>query len=84
MVIGLDVPVDVLPPGFEVTVYETMGLPPLEAGGVKMTIACAFPAIAATPVGAPGTVITSTGVTPLDGLEAGPIPTALVALTVKV
>jgi hypothetical protein len=55
-VIGLAVPVAVWPPEDEVTVYEVIGLPPLEAGGVKLTVACAFPATAVTLVGAPGTV----------------------------
>ena len=43
-------------PGFEVTVYNVIGLPPLETGGVKLTVACALPAFAVTPPGAPGTV----------------------------
>ena len=50
-VIGLAVPVAVLPPGDEVTVYEVIGLPPLEAGGLKLTVACAFPAVAVTSSG---------------------------------
>ena len=29
--------------------------PPLDAGAVKVTLACAFPAVAAPMVGAPGT-----------------------------
>src|SRR5690348_1412515 len=33
-----------------------MLLPPLEPGGVHETVACESPAVAATPVGAPGTV----------------------------
>jgi len=58
-----------------------MGLPPFEAGGVKLTVAWALPAVAVPIVGAPGTVA---GVTLLEGLEAGPVPIALVAFTVKV
>ena len=58
-----------------------MGLPPSEAGVVKLTVALALPAFAVTPVGAPGTVA---GVTALEGLDAGPVPTALVAFTVNV
>ena len=58
-----------------------MGLPPFEAGGVKLTVACALPAVAVTFVGAPGTV---TGVTWLEGADAGPVPIALVAVTVNV
>ena len=55
--------------------------PPLLAGGAKLTFACALPAVAVPIVGAPGTVA---GVTEFDGAEAGPGPTALVAVTVKV
>ena len=80
-VMGLDAPVAVMLPGLEVTVYEVMGLPPFEAGGVKLTVACALPAVAVPMVGAPGTVA---GVTLFEGLEAGPVPIALVAFTVKV
>jgi hypothetical protein len=81
IVIGLATPVAVMPPGFDVTVYEVMALPPFDAGGAKLTVACEFPAVTVTPVGAPGTVA---GVTLLDGVDAGPVPTALVAFTVKV
>ena len=80
-VMGLDVPVAVLPPGFAVTLYEIMGLPPSEVGGVKVTVAWAFPAVAVPIVGAPGTVA---GVTLFEGLDEGPVPTPLVAVTVKV
>ncbi len=55
--------------------------PPLEAGALKVMFAVVLPGVAETPVGAPGTV---TGVTGLDAVEAGPVPTALVAFTVKV
>jgi len=55
--------------------------PPVLAGGEKLTFACALPALAVPMVGAPGTV---PGVTEFDGAEAGPVPTALVAVTVKV
>ena len=57
-----------------------IALPPL-AGADQLTAADALPATADTPVGAPGTVA---GVTALDPGEAGPVPTALVAATVKV
>ena len=80
-VIGLDDPVAVMPPGFDFTVYDRIGLPPSDAGGVKLTVACALPAVAVTPVGAPGTVA---GVTLLDGADAGPVPNAFVAVTVNV
>jgi hypothetical protein len=39
-VIGLDAPVAVMLPGLEVTVYDVIALPPFEAGGVKLTVAC--------------------------------------------
>jgi hypothetical protein len=58
-----------------------MALPPFEAGAVKLTVACALPAVAVTFVGAPGTPI---GVTLLEGLDAGPVPTELAAVTVNV
>ena len=58
-----------------------IALPPLLLGAVKLTVACALPRVAVTPVGAPGTVA---GVTALDGDEAAPAPTALLAVTVKV
>jgi len=79
-VIGLDGPVAVMLAGLEVTVYVVIELPPFEAGGVKLTVACAFPAVAESPVGAPGTV---TGVTAFEGTDAGPAPIALVAVTAK-
>ena len=82
IVIGLAVPDLVMPPGFDVTVYEVMGLPPSDAGGVKLTVARALPAVALTPVGAPG--VPAPGVTLFEGLDAGPVPTSLVAFTVKV
>jgi hypothetical protein len=80
-VTGLDVPDPVAPPGLAVTVYEVMGLPPAEAGALKLTVAVSLAPFAFTPVGAPGSVA---GVTLLDAVDAGPVPTAFVALTVKV
>ena len=58
-----------------------IGLPPLLAGAVKLTVACPLPAVAVPIVGAPGTVL---GVTGLDAAEAGLLPAAFVATTVKV
>jgi hypothetical protein len=58
-----------------------MALPPLDAGGVKLTVAWALPAVALTHVGALGT---SAGVTGVEGLEAGPVPVAFAAVTVNV
>ena len=48
---------------------------------MKLTVACWLPAVAVTAVGAPGTVA---GVTLLEAADAGPVPIALVAVTVKV
>ena len=70
------------PARYGVTVYRVMGLPPL-AGAVQLTVAEALPAVAVTPVGAAGAV-GATGVTAPDGAEAGPLPTPLVAVTMKV
>jgi hypothetical protein len=75
------VPVKEIPPGEDVAVYPVIAEPPLDAGAVKLTIACAFPAVAVTLVGASGTV---DGVTTAEANEAGPTPMALVAFTVKV
>ena len=47
------------------------------------TVAEAWPALAVTPVGAPGAV-GAFGVTELEVADAGPVPMALVAVTVKV
>ena len=58
-----------------------MVLPPVEAGAINVTLACALPAVATGLVGAPGTVI---GVTAPDATEATEFPAALVATTVKV
>jgi hypothetical protein len=80
--IGLDGPVAVLPPGEAVSVYEAIGVPPSDAGAVKLMVALASPATADTLVGAPGGV--GAGVTGLEGPEAGLVPTALVAVTVNV
>jgi hypothetical protein len=63
-----------------------MALPPLLAGAAQLTVAEALPAVATTPVGAPGTVITTgaTGVTLLEATDAAPAPALLLAVTVNV
>ena len=58
-----------------------MAEPPLEEGAVKVTVAWVLPAVALTLLGAPGT---PAGVTLLEAEEADPMPTLLLALTVKV
>jgi hypothetical protein len=59
-------------------------LPPLLLGAVKATDALALPAVAVPIVGAPGTVLLARGVTLFDALEAEPVPTPFVAVTVNV
>ena len=49
---------------------------------MNVTFAEALPATAVTPVGAPGAE--TPGETEFDGTEDGPVPTELVAVTVKV
>jgi hypothetical protein len=58
-----------------------MAEPPLLTGAVKATDTCALPEVPTTEVGAPGTVA---GVTAEDAEDAAPVPTLLVAVTVKV
>ena len=58
-----------------------MALPPLLAGAVKLTVACALPAAAVPIVGTPGTVA---GVPLFEAAEATLLPTAFVALTMHV
>ena len=70
------------PAGLDVTVKPVIALPPV-APAVKVTVACPLPPVAVAPVGAPGTVA-EVGVTALEGAEAAPVPTPLVAVTVKV
>lgn len=53
----------------------------MEAGAVKLTVACPLPGVAVPMVGAPGAVA---GVAALEAADAGPVPIALVAVTVKV
>jgi hypothetical protein len=66
-----------------------MALPPVEAGAVHVPTTWPLAAplgrpvttVAVTPVGGPGGV---DGMAVLLGTEAGPVPAALVAVTVKV
>ena len=73
----------VSPPGVEVTVYEVIALPPLDPGAVQLTLDDAFAAVPETPVGAPGTVGGTLGVTLEDGLESTESPAELVANTLN-
>jgi hypothetical protein len=47
--------------GEDVTVYPEISAPPFDAGADQDTLACAFPAVAVTPVGDPGTELAATG-----------------------
>ena len=58
-----------------------MAEPPLLAEAVKLTVACALPAVAAPIVGALGT---PAGVTLFEAADAAPVPIALLAVTVQV
>ena len=80
IVIGDEPPVALKPPVFDVTVYVVIADPPFETGAVNEIVASPFPRTAVTPVGAPGTV---TGVTEFVAVDAELVPTAFVAVTVK-
>lgn len=69
------------PLGVAVTVYPVTGEPPVDAGTSQDTVTRPSPATTDGTVGADGTV---TGVTAVDGADAGPVPMALVAVTVNV
>jgi len=57
-------------------------LPPLFAGGVKLTAIAVFPATAPVIVGGSGTVTAGTAV--FEAADAPPVPTPLVAVTAHV
>jgi hypothetical protein len=61
--------------------YPVIAEPPSATGAVHDTTACAFPGVAVTAVGAPGTVL---GVTAALGKEASELPAALAAVSVNV
>jgi len=81
-VIGDEAPVAVKLPGEEVTVYPVIADPPVFVGAVKLTVALPLLPVAEILVGTPGAI--AAGVTADDALEAVPVPTELVAVTVKV
>ena len=58
-----------------------MGVPPLEAGAVQVTVAWRLPAVAVPMVGVPGVVGV---VIELDAPDEAPVPIPLMAATVKV
>ena len=53
----------------------------MDAGAVNATDTCAFPGVAVAPVGAPGA---PSGVTRAVAADGGPVPKAVVAVTVNV
>ena len=55
--------------------------PPFEVGALQVTVACVFPPVAETLVGAPGG---AAGVTGFEGADAALVPAELVAVTVNV
>lgn len=73
-----------LPPPEAVTVYPVIAAPPFDPGADHDTVTCASPGVAVVIVGEPGTEADATGVTEEDAADAGPVPTALVAVTVNV
>lgn len=79
-VIGLALPLAVMPSGAEVTVYAVMGKPPLLSGALNETVAVALTALTPAMLGAVGGPV---GVTPVHGADAAPVPALLVAVTVK-
>ena len=81
-VIGEEGPVAVRPPGEAVTVYPVIGEPPVFVGAVKLTVALPLLTLALIPVGVPGAV--AAGLTEDDALDAVPVATEFVAVTVKV
>jgi hypothetical protein len=59
------------PPAYGVTVYEVIGEPPSD-GAVQVTDAEPFPAVAATAVGAPGTVAGAGFIRTIAAMEGTP------------
>ena len=80
-VVAAPTEVPVRPPGVEVTVYPVIAEPPLSVGAVHVTVACVFPDVAPTAVGATGTI---EGITAAEAAEATEVPRILVAVTVNV
>lgn len=72
----------VILPGLDVTIYFVIGLPPLLAGAVQLTLTWLLPGVAVTAVGAPGG--TAMGVTEVDADELRLVPAEFVAVTVNV
>ena len=80
MVVGTNtVCVVVVVPSFIVTRYSVIGLPPSVAGALHESATCPMPGVAFRLWGTEGT---AKGVTVAGGSDAGPVPTAFVAVTV--
>jgi hypothetical protein len=74
--------VQVWPPEPEAaTTYFVIAEPPFDAGATHVTVACALPAVAATPVGAPGG---AAGLTAFEAVDGALVPVPFVAVTVNV
>jgi hypothetical protein len=73
--------VAMIPPGFDVALYEVIGEPPLDDGAVKATVAVNPVAFTAPIVGAPGAPC---GVTEVEALDETEVPPEFVAVAVKV
>ena len=74
----------VMLPRVDVAVKLVIGLPPLLAGAVNVTLALPLPAVAVPIVGAPGTVAAALGVTLFEVPDAAPVPIAFIAFTLNV
>ena len=68
------VPIAVMPPGLDVTVYPVITLPQVLDGATKATLAVVLPAVATTLVGAPGTVAVVTVMVPVAFTELQLVP----------
>ena len=66
-VIGLAGPDAVMPPGLAVTVYEVIGAPPVNTGGIIDTVTCVSPGVNEFMNGSPGII----GLTVNDRLTWG-------------
>jgi hypothetical protein len=79
--IGLAVPLALIPPGEEVTVYFVIAVPPSEDGELKTTLAWLSPAFTDVMTGALGGPI---GIAALDDVDGTLVPAEFVAVTAKV
>ena len=78
---GDPAPLAVIPPGVDVTMYEVIGAP-AEEPGLKLTVARPSPAMALSSAGGCGTGPAGSAMG-ADTRDGGPLPTALVAITVN-